>query len=127
VLYESFGEEKPIIAKAKKVLAELPKPIVFDGVRDQPEEKEAEPVVVGEIPKIFDPDSPTWHFVKDVLDQEIIRLRELNDLSTNGVVATADIRGQIKGMKRLADMPRLLKEGRFYAPIRPAARKAGER
>ena len=47
----------------------------------------------------------TWNKLRKYLDSEIARLRELNDNVTLGADQTAALRGQLKALKDLRDLP----------------------
>jgi hypothetical protein len=49
----------------------------------------------------IDPRSDTWAYVTHHAQQEIARLRERNDSNKWDAIATAEIRGQIKALKKM--------------------------
>lgn len=61
--------------------------------------------MVNEHLKRDDFQSRAWKRLTQVLQDELQRLRELNDQPSNGPDKTALIRGQIKVVKELLDLP----------------------
>lgn len=49
----------------------------------------------------LEPGSDTWVFISAHASAEIARLREKNDSNSHDATATAELRGQIKALKRL--------------------------
>lgn len=60
--------------------------------------------------------SSTWIFVRDYATEEIQRLREKNDALTADPIKTAIIRGEIKALKALIDLPNERKRRGLIAP-----------
>lgn len=56
---------------------------------------------------LFDPLSPTWIYVLSVLEKELETARTQNDSLSNDELRTASLRGQIKLLKKLVNLPTL--------------------
>ena len=61
--------------------------------------------MVNEHLKREDFQSRTWKRLTQTLQEELQRLRELNDQASNSADKTALIRGQIRAIKELLDLP----------------------
>lgn len=70
--------------------------------------KRKKPVVVGNSDHTgeIDRHSGTWIFVEAWASEQIKKLREKNDSANLSDVQTAVLRGKIKAMKELLDLPR---------------------
>lgn len=53
----------------------------------------------------FNPYSSTWLFLKTWITSELAKTRELNDYKKNDEIATAMLRGRIKLLKELLELP----------------------
>ena len=49
--------------------------------------------------------SPTWIFIKSWVDNELMEARETNDYLRNSENKTAALRGRIKLLKEILDLP----------------------
>ncbi len=52
-------------------------------------------------PGQLEPRSSTWAFIAGYAQAEIARLRERNDSNNHDAIATAEMRGQLKALKRM--------------------------
>jgi len=69
--------------------------------------KKKKPIEVGEYKPVgeLNQNSPTWIFVKDWAEKELEKLRIKNDSITLSETQTAVVRGQIKRLKAVIDLP----------------------
>ena len=56
---------------------------------------------------ILDPRSGTWAFIQKQLNAELIKAREANDSNRRSELQTAEIRGRIRLIKELIDLPNM--------------------
>jgi len=54
----------------------------------------------------FNPHSATWIFIKEWCEIELEKLRRLNDSIAMDVAKTACIRGEIRRLKKILDLPK---------------------
>jgi hypothetical protein len=60
---------------------------------------------------MIDFQSPTWHLMRQWADKQIKRAREKNDALGLAVEETAALRGEIRVLKRLLDLPNAAARG----------------
>lgn len=82
--------------------------------------------VVGSIPPYFDENSQTWVAVREHLVNLLAEARVRNDSINNSAEQTAAIRGEIKLIKRLLNLPEQAKKGREQRPQKPRQIMPGE-
>lgn len=61
---------------------------------------------VGNSDGILEPYSPTWIYIENHIKDQIDKLRQKNDNPTISYEKTQVIRGQIKELKRILDLPK---------------------
>lgn len=91
-----------------------------------PQEEEVEVnIQVGNIPGVFDENSGTWAYIKQLLLDKINDARKQNDSIILGEKETWLLRGQIAAMKQLVDIPKTI-NGRNKRPQTHRPLEAGK-
>ena len=58
----------------------------------------------------LDPYSPTWGFIRTWTEETLDQTREQNDFKKHDEIATAMLRGRIKLLKELLELPKMVKK-----------------